>query len=448
MNKLFSLFLSLTLLAGAVSCKKEIDVVDPGQPGQTPGQTPEQPQARPGKVCAIGKPLGTANTTTIGPSGGKLTSADERLTITVPAGAVETGQSFSIQPIGSTGPQSLGSGFRLTPHGTTFKKPVTISVRYDPATLLGTAAQALALAYQNDKGIWMLAAKGKVDTVAHTISVETTHFSDWAVLQRAVLLPEVGFVEPGGTLGLEVRVLDDEVLVPIVTDTEVPAPYQSPTELVDVSTWRLAGSGTLTPVIWKAMYKAPSTPPDRNPVAVSVKLKGPTVIDGKPFAGLWLVSNIHIGAEGLTFRINGGKWIHMPASARMLAQASLLELVGGTSAEGNNVGLSIHSYKPPLETEDNLVQTLPGMTMPWTVDPTSPIFYLSDEKANVFYTHYYPVGRVFHPSPGALTFYRNGKVGDYVIGKFELQKAGMYNNTQGYLGQARIEGFFRMKRLS
>lgn len=444
MNKVYFFLITLSLTTGMMSCKKEIDVVTPSQPGQTP----EQPQSRPGKVYPVGSPLGTGYITSIGPSGGTLTTTDQRLTITVPAGAVETLQSFGIQPIGSTGPQSLGNAFRLSPHSTTFKKPVTISVRYDPATLSGTVAEALALAYQNDKGIWMLAAKGKVDTVAHTVSVETTHFSDWAVLQRAALHPEVGFVQPGGTLGLDVLVLADEVVVPLTTDTEVPAPYPSPTQLVDVSTWKLAGSGTLTPAIWKASYNAPTTPPVRNPVAVSIKLKGPTIIDGKPVGDLWLVSNIYIGEEGLTFRINGGKWIHTFASARMigLGGAGYLDVSAGVTAEGNSWGVNVQAYQPPLETEDNLILTYTSMTMPWSLAPTSPLFHLTDENGHVFYKHAYAVPPVFYPSPGALTFYRFGKVGDYVIGKFELQKAGVFSDTKGYIGTARIDGFFRMKR--
>lgn len=445
MNKVYLFLIMLSLTTGTMSCKKDIDVVTPSQPGKTP----EQPPSRPGKVYPVGSPLATVTTTSIGPLGGTLTTADQRLTITVPAGAVETSQSFGIQPIGSTGPQSLGHAFRLFPHSTTFKKPVTISVRYNPATLAGTVAEALAMAYQNDEGIWVLAAKGKVDTMAHTVSVETTHFSDWAVLQRAALHPEVGFVKPGGNLGLEVRVLTDEVVVPLTTDTEVPAPYPSPTQLVDVSTWKLAGSGTLTPAIWKALYNAPTTPPVRNPVAVSIKLKGPTVIDGKPVGELWLVSNIYIGEEGLTFRINGGKWIHTLASARMIGQGGVgyLDMSAGITAEGNNWGVNVHSYQPPLETEDNLVLTYTSMTMPWSLASSSPLFHLTDEQENVFYKHFYAVPPVFYPSPGALTFYRFGKVGDYVIGKFEMQKAGVYNNTKGYIGTARIEGFFRMKRV-
>ncbi|MBD2704035.1 hypothetical protein IC229_25545 [Spirosoma sp. BT702] len=440
-----SLLFGLLILLSLASCKKTIDVVTLGQPGNVPTQN----QNRPGQVYPVGKTLETPITTTIGPAGGMLTSADKRLTINVPAGAVETAQQFSIQPISSTGPQSLGNAFRLSPHGVTFKKPVTLRVTYDPATLSGTVAEVLALAYQNEKGIWMLAAKGKVDTVAHTVSVETTHFSDWAILERAKLLPEIGFVKPGEKLGLEVMVLDDNLLVPMTTDTEVPAPYQSPTQLVDVSSWKLAGLGTLTPAIWKASYLAPATVPARNPVAVSIKLNGPTTIDGKPFGELWLVSTIYVGEEGLMYRINGGKWVHTisPQGVQVLntPAGKLLNMNSGITADGNNLGVTIQSLQPPVESDELSMITYSGMNMPWTPDGSGAMFNLADAKARTNYKHFYHVGKVVYPSPGGITFYQFGKAGGYVIGKFEIGKGEGFNE-QGSVGTVRIEGHFRIKR--
>ncbi|WP_128545793.1 hypothetical protein [Larkinella soli] len=444
MNPLRTLYFGFALLVSLSSCKHEVDPVSPEQPN-VPS---EQPQKRPGKVYPVGSPQGAAVTATIGPAGGQLTSADDRLTIIVPAGAVDAAQTFSIQPIGSTGPQSLGNAFRLSPHGTTFKKPVTIRFRYNPAMLTGSVAEALAPAYQNDKGVWTLAAKGKVDKAAQAVTVETTHFSDWALLERAKLLPEIGFVKPGEDIGLEVIVLNDEILVPMVKDTEIPEPYVSPADLIDASTWKLAGSGNLTPDNWKARYVAPNALPAVNPVAVSVKLKAPTSIDGQTFGELQLVSNLYIGSEGLTFRINGGKWITTLATGRLLTQQGIryLDMAAGVTQEGNNWGVNIQTYQPPVETDENLALTYTSMTMPWSLEPTSPLFHLTDEKGKVYYKHFYAVPPVFIPSPGALTFYRFGKKGDYIIGKFEMEKAGVYNDTRGYLGTARIEGFFRMKR--
>ncbi|MBO0930263.1 hypothetical protein [Fibrella aquatilis] len=447
MNKVYAFLLSLALTAGSIACKHDADPVTP----DTPGNTPDQPQTRPGKVCPVGTLLGEATTTTIGPAGGKLVSADERLTINVPAGAVETNQAFSVQPITSTGPQALGTGFRLAPHGVTFKKPITITVRYDPNHLDGTVAEALALAYQTDKGVWRLAAKGRVDTTAHTVSVETTHFSDWAVLERALLAPGVGFVKLGGNMGLEVRVLSTNLVVPMTNEEDVPEPYESPSTVVDYSSWKLIGVGQLVPAAFKALYYAPATAPARNPVAVTIKLNGPTVIDGKPYGELWLVSNIYVGDDGITYRINGGNWVNMKVTQGCQLMSTpkgpMLMMTGGGMDNGNPVGVTILQLNPPIDPTGVDFGTIGGVSQAWQLGEAGLQFQLSDQGGGRLYVHYYRVGKDPYPSPGAFTISQFGKVGEPVTGKFELGKAGIIYPGQEALGTtARIEGFFRVTR--
>ncbi|CCG99625.1 hypothetical protein FAES_1615 [Fibrella aestuarina BUZ 2] len=451
MTKLYALLFGLLLTALSVGCKKEADVVAPDVPN-----VPEQPQTRPGKVCPVGTLLGEATTATIGPAGGNLTSPDERLTINVPAGAVERSQAFSAQPITNTGPQGLGTGFRLAPHGITFKKPVTIRVRYDPETLDGTVAEALALAYQSDKGIWRLAAKSKVDTVTHTVSVETTHFSDWALLERALLTPNVGFVKPGDNLRLEVSLLDAAVTIPPVQDTDVPEPFEPLSSVIDYNSWKLVGAGLLNPLKWEALYYAPSTPPARNPVAVTVKLKGPTVgDDGNMYKELWLVSNIYIGDEGITYRINGGPWVNVKVSqgGQLLsdpkepAKGTMFMMTGGGIDNGNPVGVTITQHNPPFDKSHDLDFVLTGgVSQAWRTDDTGPVFQLSAQGGALVYVHYYRVGRNAYPSPGHLTLSQFGQVGKLVTGKFDLAKAGIMRPGEDFSGTAHIEGFFRVTR--
>ncbi|MFD1139792.1 hypothetical protein ACFQ4C_01665 [Larkinella insperata] len=456
MNKLYirrglCFLLSLMIATGFVACKKEIDVPSPSVPIDDP--VVEKPQNRPGKVCPVGKLLGQAITATIGPQGGTLTSADQRLTIQVPAGAVETSQPFRIQPIASTGPQALGTGFRLSPHGVTFKKPITIRVNYSPAQLDGTVAQALALAYQTDKGVWRIAAKGRVDTTTHTVSVETTHFSDWALLQRAHLNPSIGFVKPGGNMGLEVQLLDGDVTVPLVEDADVPEPYEAPSTVVDYTSWKVTGGGQLSPALWKALYYAPSTPPAKNPVAVTIKLKGPTVHEGKPFKELWLVSNIYVGDEGITYRINGGKWINtkvaLGAQYLPTPKGPMLMIVGGGMDAQKPVGVTITQLNPSTYIpEGGDFGTIGGVSEVWQVGEAGPQFQLSDQGGSLLYLHYYRIGKVLHPSPGTFTVSQFGTVGEMITGKFELGRAGIMRpgDENALINTNRIEGFFRVTR--
>lgn len=434
----FSLPLITCFVLSLASCKKEADVVTP----EPPVEVPTQPQTPADAVTPVATPEGALITATIGPAGGTLESADKRLRVAIPAGALPSNQTISVQPLNHNHcPLGTGRAFRLMPHGLTFAKPATISFHYDEADVNGSAPQLLRVAYQNEKGSWQSPATKGIDTTTHTLTVQTTHFSDWGLFHRMELTPNQAFVSPGEEVDLKVLEIpinpyDDDQLVPI--PTYVPGKY--------IEKWVVRGDGLVVHTQTEGVYYAPKTIPAANPEAVTVFLNQSTTIDGQVFKDLRLVSNMYVIPQGLTFRINGGKWIHTLATARVIGGGLYLDLTGGTMAEGNRWGVNLHTTQLPLETTDNLVTTSAGMTMPWSVAPTSPLFHLTDEKGDVYYKHVYPVGRVFYPSPGALTFYRFGKVGDYAIGKFELQKAGVYNDTRGYIGTARVEGFFRMKR--
>lgn len=438
MNKLYPFLLSITLTAlSLASCKKDADVV-------APGTEPPGPSAPVGAVTPVAAPDGAIITATIGPAGGTIESADKRLRVSVPAGALTANQTLSVQPLTKNNcPQGTGMAFRLLPHGLTFAKPATLTIQYNEQDINGSAPQLLRIAYQTDKGHWQSPATKGIDTTARTVTVQTTHFSDWGLFQQMVITPDQAFVNLSEEVELKVlevplKDYGEELLVAI--------PSYLSTQYIEK--WTLRGAGTLAHQHNKGNYYAPATIPATNPAAITVFLNKSTTINGQLFKDLRLVSNIYVMPEGITFRINGGKWVHTLAAARVIGQQGrgYLNMVGGTAADEARWGVSVLSHQIPPETEGNLATNAAGMVMPWLVDPTSPAFYLSDQKEDMSYQHYYPVGRVFHPSPGALTFYRFGKVGTYVIGKFELQKAGMYSDTKGYLGTARIEGFFRMKR--
>ena len=66
---------------------------------------------------AIGNPVGSAVTKEIGTSGGSITSPDGRITLTIPAGALNTNTSISIQPIENTTPNGVGLSYDFLPNG-------------------------------------------------------------------------------------------------------------------------------------------------------------------------------------------------------------------------------------------------------------------------------------------------------------------------------------------
>ncbi|XWW45066.1 hypothetical protein JYG30_20360 [Fibrella sp. USSR17] len=450
MTKLYALLLSLTLTTLSVSCKVATDTLTPEGPIDVP--TNEDP--RPGKVCPVGTPLGddTFVGTTIGPAGGKLTSTDLGLTINVPAGAVESTQTFSAEAITNTVPQGLGVGFRLAPHGITFKKPVTISVRYNPKNLSGTFPQALVMAYQSDKGIWRIpSTKRWVDTTAHTVNIETTHFSDWAVMQRVVLVPATTALKPGASVILHARGFPDELDIPYpggVSGTDVDIPEPETVALVDETSWKHSGAGQLKPAITTATYTAPATPPARNPVSVSVKLKGPTVIDGNTVNEIWLVSNIYVADEGITYRINRGPWVKtsvLQGGQIQMTDAGRVFLMVGASPTS---GITISDVNIPIP-DGGMTEGVGGTyEQNWSKNVSGPKFLLSDNSAPYIYVNYYNIVEQTYDSPGSLVFSQFGKVGEPIIGTFLLEKAGRNRPGQkdDFSTTAVIDGFFRVTR--
>jgi hypothetical protein len=152
---------------------------------------------------ALGTPSGAPSSASIGAAGGTLASPDGRLELTVPAGALAATTTVSIQPISSTAPGAIGAGYRLQPEGVTFAAPVTLRMTYSEADVAGGSPQTLGIATQAADGSWRRRS-ATVDTVARTVSVTTTHFSDWSLVQGLQLRPGQASVRVGQKLSLDV----------------------------------------------------------------------------------------------------------------------------------------------------------------------------------------------------------------------------------------------------
>ncbi len=146
----------------------------------------------------VGTPVGDKVTKDIGPAGGTLGSPDGRLTLTVPPNALTESVSFSIQPITNKSEGGLGLGYRLEPSGKTFTTPLEISVRYNDNDLEGTIPQVLALAYQNQQREWI--ETEPLNQTSDTLTVATTHFSDWSFLAKMHLEPAKATLGVGKSL--------------------------------------------------------------------------------------------------------------------------------------------------------------------------------------------------------------------------------------------------------
>jgi hypothetical protein len=247
-------FLSLLLLLlFFCQCKKS----STGTETLTPPSSLEKVKREHGQL------LGTAVKQAIGAAGGTITAADGGLTLSIPAGAVETTTAFSIQPVENT-LQAKGKAYRLLPEGTVFKKPVTLTYNYASAGIRPEETAYLFLAYQDAAGYYYQPKNLQHNAAAKTLTVQTTHFSDWTFSTRVDL--QVDRAPYNGALELLKSESVKLTLVKYIADEKRPDAYNDSAPLLadlgfdlmaQVSWTKTSGSGTLTAEGTKTTYKAP-----------------------------------------------------------------------------------------------------------------------------------------------------------------------------------------------
>lgn len=404
------------LIAGLFSCTDK-------DPAPTDSTTPNTPT---GYVTSLGAPEGSAITATIGATGGSIESTDKRIRVEIPAGALTTNQTITLQPITNQAPNGKGQAFRLTPHGLQFAKPATISFQYKEEELNGTFAEALGIAYQNDKGIWKVPAGLTLNKLTKTVTVKTTHFSDWSFFEAISLDPQIKGIDPGGQTTLAVRyILAGELPFTPITDEDQERELLNPDYLLDskfIDKWELKGEGELKPASGgaTATYQAPNHIPGQNPVRVevSIKSKGTAV-------GL-LIGRIYVMPEGISFQIDGGDWITLPGGANINTTQNVIEgKLGEKSVLLGWVGT-------------------PRGQFHWTLGPNVHFGYQVGPR--IYQNRY---GTAPDISGGSLNVDEAGNQSTYVLGTFTVMPAGWYQpDPYNPMGTSQVRGMFRVKRVN
>lgn len=416
MNNVYLFLITLVLTTGFVSCKKEADVITPDQPGtEQPTPTPTEPA---GAVTPVATPEGAIVTATIGPAGGTIESADKRIRVNVPAGALTTSQTLSVQLLSKNHcPLGTGQAFRLLPHGLTFAKPATLTIHYKERDVNGSAPQLLRIAYQTDKGHWQSPATKGIDTTARTVTVQTTHFSDWGLFQQMMITPDQAFVNPGEEVPLKAMIIPvndsgDDMLVPI--------PYPVPAKYIDK--WVLRGEGILVSTGNEGAYYAPKKIPAKNPETVTVFLNQSANIGGQVFKDLRLVANFFVAPEGISFQVGKDEWKTFPGGANV--NGSWNVVVGKIGDEHVQIGWKGAGTG----------------TYQWTEGPSVSFLYVN----GLFHRSHMYFKEV---SGGVLRV--DSEHPDWVVGTFTMTRSGWYDITPAppIHGTSAITGVFRVKRV-
>jgi hypothetical protein len=388
---------------------------------ENPEPIPNQPNVA--EKTPVGTAIGSPEQKTIGANGGSFTTADNRIKLEFPVGALNTQTTISIQRVTNNCPGGSGHVFRITPHNTNFNKPVKLSFSYSDSDYVASMPAAMTIAYQDADGYWRASENMVKDTVNKKVWVTTNHFSDWALFKAVELVPYSTMVEPGKQIELGVITLADfknDSLIPL------PDPIKKYTGIV--KEWHLAGAGTLEKEPYdNAIYTAPNAVPAVNPVVVSAVLNT---------SGSWqftLVSNIFIGNEGLTFRIDNGPWMFCSDPDGVLFDGYTYSITAANLSTPGNDGVTIRWIGA------NHIHKFLKWQHAW------PSFIYGPNETTTYNQILSPSGS---PSPGGIYLHLGTSSLDYAVGSFNLgpaQKTVVVPLSIPQYSQHRIEGFFKVK---
>ncbi|MEM7109064.1 MAG: hypothetical protein AAF519_12625 [Bacteroidota bacterium] len=121
------------------------------------------------------------NENIIGTNGGTVTSTNNDLTISIPAGALSTSTEITIVETTSHPIGNVGVVYDLGPDGTQFNSPVSLTFSYDPADLpTGRDENDLVIAFA-ENGSWVPLGSNVVDAGNNTVTALTTHFTPFGL---------------------------------------------------------------------------------------------------------------------------------------------------------------------------------------------------------------------------------------------------------------------------
>lgn len=125
--------------------------------------------------------VSTTGAAVVSSAGGAVASSDASAGLAVPAGAVTDGTTLTVAPATGAPPATnlvTSTTYNFGPNGAQFAVPVTVTIAYDPAKLpSGVRPQDLKLfTYDAAAARWVPVVGSQVDSLAHTVTGEVSHF--------------------------------------------------------------------------------------------------------------------------------------------------------------------------------------------------------------------------------------------------------------------------------
>lgn len=126
--------------------------------------------------------------TTVGPEGGTVRSADGRLALEIPAGALEEEVAIAIEVSDAAAVDGAMEAFELEPYGLVFRRPARLTLELDMPEgvekLERFTNSDLELVTEREED-WVKLADHEVDWETGTVSASVLYLSSYALLQDA-----------------------------------------------------------------------------------------------------------------------------------------------------------------------------------------------------------------------------------------------------------------------
>jgi hypothetical protein len=422
--KRFYFIATIWFIGSCLTACTEKTTVDPTDGGIFPVEQPDD------YASDVGIPQGTPVTQVVGTTGGTVRDAEGRFSIQIPAGALATEQTISIQPVNNTNSAGKGTAYRLTPHGLTFAKPVKLTVQYTAEDLSGTIPEAFGIAYQNEDKIWMSVGGVKLDTAARTLSVATTHFSDWSFFEAITLEMAVNVISPGEKAKAVVHCAlnsgpDEDPLADLTREGTERKLLQSGKVIATkyIDGWEKVNEGRLTVSGSSVEYLAPTSIPKTNPVELIVRIKL------KDNALGMIIRKLYVAPPGISVQVNGSAWRTIPGGIAPGPEG--LNLIAGFLGDG---AITI-KWEGPFR----------GV-FPWTLETVACLYQASkmDMYQHVYGTTSVSISKGYLTTEEAIDFTEHARL----VGSFDVKSAGhmdFRDPAAPRMTTEKMHGVFRIK---
>lgn len=164
------------------------------------------------------------NPNLIDTSGGTVTSINNDLTITIPAGALSVPTEITIIETTAHPAGNLGVVYDLGPDGTKFNSPVSLTFEYDPSNIpVDRDENDLVVAFAESGG-WVPLSNNVVDNGNNTVTATTDHFTPFTVflieIEEEIVPPSNLTYEPN-----EYDIIPDQNLTTQTPSIQGDAPF-------------------------------------------------------------------------------------------------------------------------------------------------------------------------------------------------------------------------------